>query len=523
MLARAGVVAGTVVDPADNEPVRKAIVTLTWQGTPRAWATSRTDSSGAFRFEGLPAGKYELRATKEGIGTAIYGATSLREPGESISLRDGETRAGLKLLFLRFANVSGRVFDPEGAPLRGAVLTMLRLGARNIAKERDAVTDDRGEYSIGNVAPGRYYVYAGPPEPGVSGSPGPMMIPQFLGGARTSKGSTILKVTGGEVVTGIDFNMTAEPLGRIHGHVVAAPDLPGAPESPPTVSSLYEMGAIVVSLMPIDDNLDERSIARTVLPPDYDFDFGDLAPNRYRLEALVQRDGRSWGASQMVDPARGADDLILSLAPAPDMKGTLRIEGTALPPAAGFKIQLLPYEMRPVVEGQIAANGSFTLPQVTSGEWFLRVTELASGELPSGAFFKSVRLGDKELRYQRLAIEPGSPEPLHIVISTNTAQIHGAVDGKAGILLVPSGEFHPVESLYYSAATDSDGKFSLDGIAPGKYKVFALEKTSAEDFKTPEAADQLDTADEEIDLAEGASLEVHPKLIPMERAREALP
>ncbi len=31
-LARAGVVAGTVVDPADNEPVRKAIVTLTWQG-----------------------------------------------------------------------------------------------------------------------------------------------------------------------------------------------------------------------------------------------------------------------------------------------------------------------------------------------------------------------------------------------------------------------------------------------------------------------------------------------------------
>ncbi len=430
----------------------------------------------------------------------------------------GKPRAGVKLHFLRFASVSGRVFDPEGAPLRGAVLTMLRLGARNLAKDRDAVTDDRGEYTIGNVAPGRYYVSASPPEPSVAGATGPMMIPQFLGGARTSRGSTILKVTGGENVTGIDFNMTAELPGRIHGHVVAAQDLPDAPESPPTVGSLYDMGAIVVSLVPIDDNLDERSIARTVLPPDYDFDFGDLAPNRFRLEALVQRDGRSWGASQMVDPARGADDVILSLAPAPDMNGTLRVEGPGLAPAAGFKIQLLPYEMRPLVEAQVAANGSFMLPQVTSGEWFVRIDGL-----PSGAFFKSMRLGDKEFRYQRLAIAPGSPQPLHIVISTNTAQIHGAVDGKAGILLLPSGEFHSVESLYYSAATDSDGKFSLNGIAPGKYRVLALEKTSAEDFKTAEAADQLDSGGEEIDLAEGASLDVHPKLIPMERAREALP
>ncbi len=278
------------------------------------------------------------------------------------------------------------------------------------------------------------------------------------------------------------------------------------------------MGAIVVTLVPIDDNLDERSIARTVLPPDYDFDFGDLAPNRYRLEALVQRDARSWGASQVVDPARGADDVILSLAPAPDMNGTLRVEGPALAPAAGFKIQVLPYEMRPTIEAQVAANGSFTLPQVTSGEWFLRIDEL-----PPGAFFKSVRLGDKEFRYQRLPIAPGSPQPLHIVVSTNTAQIHGAVDGKAGILLVPSGEFHSEETLYFSATTDSDGKFSLNGIAPGKYNVFALEKTSADDFKTPEAADQLDPAGEEIDLAEGASLEVHPTLIPLARVREALP
>src|ERR1700733_3367496 len=70
-----GVISGAVVEASNNEAVRKAIVTLTWQGSPRAWATSRTDSSGQFKFEGLPAGKYDLRATKTGEGAAIYGAT----------------------------------------------------------------------------------------------------------------------------------------------------------------------------------------------------------------------------------------------------------------------------------------------------------------------------------------------------------------------------------------------------------------------------------------------------------------
>jgi hypothetical protein len=68
-----GVISGRVVEASNNDPVRKAIVTLTWQGAPRSWATSRTDSSGQFKFEGLPPGKYDLRATKPGEGTAIYG------------------------------------------------------------------------------------------------------------------------------------------------------------------------------------------------------------------------------------------------------------------------------------------------------------------------------------------------------------------------------------------------------------------------------------------------------------------
>src|SRR5580704_16085803 len=95
-----GVVSGVVVEAASGEAVRKAVVTLTWQGTPRSWATTRTDGSGRFRFEGLPAGKYDLRAAKAGVGTAIYGANSVRELGEYVELGDGETREGVTLRFI---------------------------------------------------------------------------------------------------------------------------------------------------------------------------------------------------------------------------------------------------------------------------------------------------------------------------------------------------------------------------------------------------------------------------------------
>src|SRR5579864_2276471 len=84
-----GVIAGTVVESTSGEPVRKAIVTVTWHGTPRSWATTRTGGDGRFRFEGLPAGVYDLRANKAELGSANHGTNSTRESGETITLADG--------------------------------------------------------------------------------------------------------------------------------------------------------------------------------------------------------------------------------------------------------------------------------------------------------------------------------------------------------------------------------------------------------------------------------------------------
>jgi hypothetical protein len=512
-----GVISGSVLEASNNnDPVRKAIVTLTWQGTPRSWATSRTDTSGQFKFEGLPAGKYDLRAAKAGAGAAIYGASSVRELGELITLEDGEIRAGVKLRFLHSATISGRILDPHGDPATNIRVTLLKpgrnLGERVLVYYLGATTNDRGEYRFDDVAPGQYYLHAQqPPELG-GAEP---LTQQFFGGGRDSKDASVFTIHGDEALAGIDFHMTSEPAVQIHGRLTGVPDT--SRETQGINVHLWTANEYVASYW---------GNSQTVEAPGYAFSF-DLRPGRYGIDAEVEIEGKSWTASKFVDTSHIPGDVVLALAPPLDVKGKVRIErsaATAGPAVGSFDIRLTRRGYGPRITENPAADGTFTLKQVSPGEWLLNVSPL-----PPGAFLKVARLGDQDVRFAGMEIEPGSQDSLNVVISMNTAQVHGQVDAgdrdskRAGILLAPTGQYSTLTRFFYDVAADDTGKFELKDIAPGKYKIFALEKLAPGEFKTPEAASQLGPLGEEIELAEGASLEVHPKLIPVDRAREALP
>jgi protocatechuate 3,4-dioxygenase beta subunit len=511
-----GIISGSVVETSNNDPVRKAVVTLTWQGSPRSWAISRTDSSGQFQFEGLPSGKYDLRATKAGEGTAIFGASSVRELGELISLEDGETRAGVKLRFLHSATISGKVFDPHGDPVSNVAVTLLspgrNFGERALVRYRAVETNERGEYRLNDVAPGQYYLHA---EQHMERAGAEPLLQQFLGGARESKDAAVLTIHGGENLDGVDFHMTSEPFVQIHGRVTGVPD------------TWRDGKAIEVISWNADEYVENFiGLPQTATAPDYAFRF-DLKPGRYGLDSSVEIEGKTWTATQFVDTSHTSDEIALVLAPPLDVKGKLRIEGNAGlagPPASSFTMRLTRRGFGPRITANAAADGTFTLKQVPPGEWLLNINPM-----PPGAFLKQARFGEQDIRFARMEIKPGSEDAVSIVISMNTAQIHGEVDAgggdskRAGILLAPTGQYSTLTRFFYDVAADDSGKFQLKDIAPGKYKIFALEKLAPGEFKTPEAAGQLDPLGEEIELAEGAKPEVHPKLIPVERAREALP
>ncbi len=153
---------------------------------------------------------------------------------------------------------------------------------------------------------------------------------------------------------------------------------------------------------------------------------------------------------------------------------------------------------------------------------------MAINPLPPG-FLKSAQFGDKDIRFTPFEVEADGKASLNIVVSTNTAKIEGEIDSdsvnsqRAGIVVAPvAGPYHTLTRFYYGVVADDQGKFKLQGIAPGKYKIFAVEKMTPGSFQNPEAVDQLYDLGEVIELTEGANIQVKPKLIPMDRAEKAL-
>jgi len=528
-----GVIAGTVIDSASGDPVRKAIVTVTWHGTPRSWATLRTSSDGRFRFENLPAGTYDLRATKTEIGNAVYGANRSGELPGLIRLEDGETRDGLRLRFIRAATISGHVFDSDGDPARGMNVWLMRttrnLGERVVVNYRNAQSNDRGEYRIFNIDAGTYYVSAAPlavfPQPEVGYE---VPVGQFYGGTTDWKSSTPLTIHGGETVSGIDFHLSSAPLVHLRGRIegLPAPEQENAPK-PQRGVPMFGFG-LQLQIFPVDGVGRQPTIGGRVNNAEQSFEFGAGPAGRYRIEASAERAGKTYAASETVDVQPGTGDIVLTMAPAADVQGRLRIEGSVPKDANRINIGLTQENGRRRHNTEAGTDGHFTLKQVPPGEWALNVAPL-----PRGAFLKSAMLGDKDVRFSRFEIESGSGAALEIVVSMHSAKIFGEVEAaggsakRAGILVAPAGQNHDLARFYYAVPTDEQGKFRLAGIAPGKYKIFAVEGLAAANFRSPEAADALNAMMEggapAIDLGEDANVEVHPKPIPMERAREALP
>jgi protocatechuate 3,4-dioxygenase beta subunit len=559
--AGTGAISGTVVDGESGDAIRKAIVTLTLQGTPRRWATIRTDGDGRFQFSNLPAGKYGLRAEKA-EGTAIYGANNLRELSEFIALGEGETRGGIKLRFLHAASLSGRVFDSDGDPVADTRVSLLRpgrnFGAPALLQYRGTSTDERGEYRFSNVDPGRYYIRAMPARRQFDGTAAARQarpVDQYYGGARDFKEASPVHVAGGETLAGLDFHLVSEPAVEVQGLIAGVPDGLGPASSQPASAqpASTQTGAppglvkmrrlnrsagdatdgpeIQVMLIPADLGPQRWRSGSRARGPEHRFHLGEVSPGRYRIEATFDSGEKTYGASQVFDLHPDYGEIVLTLAPAVDIQGTLRVEGDASrkePGAAragsdGYSIQLTrPDTRQSNITADVASDGHFSLPQVLPGEWQLTVDSVPPG------FLKSAQYGDKDVRFTTFEAEAKGGIPLNIVVSMRTAAVEGEVDAgsgqakRAGILLAPVGPYHNLARFYYGTPADDTGKFHFEGIAPGKYKIFALEKMAAASFRNPEAADQLDTLGTLIDLAEGTTVEAHPKLIPTDRAAQAL-
>ena len=104
--------------------------------------------------------------------------------------------------------------------------------------------------------------------------------------------------------------------------------------------------------------------------------------------------------------------------------------------------------------------------------------------MPPDAYVADVRSGNVSVYDSGFEVGSVSPAPIQVVVNSGAGAIQGVVRNGAGkpvafasVTLAPEQNRRQNHALYADATSDSDGKFTIRGIAPGDYKLFAWEQT----------------------------------------------
>jgi len=199
-------------------------------------------------------------------------------------------------------------------------------------------------------------------------------------------------------------------------------------------------------------------------------------------------------------------NLQLSLAPGEELTGTLEIPGP--PQAQKHMVRLEPLEgvnWTGQLEVEVAKDGSFHLSNIFPGKFKTVVTPI-----PENGFIKAVMLDNKPAADNVLDLSNGGSR-IKITISPNAGQISGRVLDKDGDpLMGPCNvilQMSPALPEENGAARTSDGKYTLTGIRPGKYRLYAINILALLEMigggDVDETVKRFYEAGEEIEIKEG--------------------
>src|SRR5262249_16684470 len=158
--------------------------------------------------------------------------------------------------------------------------------------------------------------------------------------------------------------------------------------------------------------------------------------------------------------------------------------------AVDFSFQAVDWDDRPA-HAELNKDGSFQIKDVPPDTYRLSIG--SHGKVLDGCFVKAVKLGGEDVGEAGFGVAGGSYS-LDVVVGANGATVDGFVtddqDKPASdvyAVIAPPGEGSPRRDLYQFARTDSRGHFSLTGLNPGEFVLFAADEDPVQtDFMDPQ-------------------------------------
>jgi len=514
---------GTVVDAQTGEPVRKAEVTAIWSGRdtdasnhdPQSMAS---DSSGHFIISGLPAGKYRLRIEANRFAAQSYGESRFGGRGKDVEVAAGQHVTGLDVRLIPCGVITGAVHDESGDPVEGAMLQAIPVGRRRgFQGGSQAQTNDLGQYRLYNLAPGQYLVQVSIQrgEDQQLQAAQEAYVPIFYPDVTDPASAATIAVDAGGETQGIDLDVRPVHAVHVSGRVVNA-------SSGRTTQNAYVM------LMPAAAD-PRRGLGRVAMMtasrysasaegPRGDFEISGVPAGSYWATATLQDDQRQSQGRVLVQVGDAdVQGLTIPVSAGANLAGHVRVDPQRPFDYSKLAVAAIPADGLPFgAQGtQVRPDGGFTLENLMAGNYHLQVSGF-----PEEYYLKAARLGGGDVLETGLSVDSSiASAQLDVVLSAGGSTVSGTVvkdekPAQATVFLVPDPPRRDRDDLYSVKRTQPDGSFSLLGLPPGDFKLFAFEDPDPGLPTDPSLLQPYESKGSSVHLEEGRKQTVQLDLIP---------
>src|SRR5580765_5698135 len=519
---------GTVVKDPDDEPIKKAIIEMIAENQGEGGNyTATSDAEGRFKIADILPGRY--RVVLERAGYVGIDSKRKRSLGWMLSIEAGQEIHDHKLHMLAAAIVTGRVLDEDGDPMANVDVSVLRRKGKSLEAIGSTATNDLGEYRIGGLLAGKYYLSAMPlpnfqtfaTRKTIAGKETAALQTSYLrtfypGVVDRAQASTIELKAGME--TPMDFSLSRKHAASVRGRVLGMAPGTGGMVSLRNKESFTEFNSGEIG-------------------KDGKFEILNVVPGSYRITAMTVVNDKPHVESQPLEvDTSDVEDVEFVPQPPAILRGRVRFSGKSSKAegTSGF-IFLRSTEGDDEFEsgvtisgdettdssdyGKLKPDGSFEIKNVRPGNYEIMFAR--DSQEDRNSFVESVTAGTKEFVDTGLKVNGGA-FVLDVTVSSGAGVIEGVVTGDnkepvigSAVVAVPEARFRKQASRYARAETDQNGRFSIRGLRPGTYSLCAWE--SAEEGDQYLDPDFLKTADEHgtpIKVEKSSHQRVELKIIP---------
>jgi carboxypeptidase family protein len=515
---------GTVVNSVTGEPIRGALVQA-YIGVQRS---ALTGADGTFQFEGVPAGQGGVTARKPGYFSPYEIRTSRFSTMQSVPpVTVGPDQPSVLIKLVPEGLIYGRISGDGGEPIENLPVHLffeaVVNGQRTPGDIRSVNTNEKGEFRMAELAPGKYFLFVGPSQaesfPTKSSGQGTQgYAGAFYAGAPDLASASPVEIAPGARAE-INISLSLQPFFRISGSVSGFSQNEGV-----SLQFLNASGQPVGVLSAFDPN---KGTFQTMPMP--------LGPYTITAEAQDPKSQRMFFASRSVNLNSDLSGVHLMFAPGAMIPVDIRLEATHTD-SSTLQPQIFTSGLRKVVGNSVPARvilvskdrltqmqfGSESVGNAENDPQAIKSVPPGTYTVtiyPNGPYYaQSARSGLTDLLREDLVVAAGgSVQPIQVVLRDDFATLDGKISddghpasGSVEVIAIPEGTPRQSQPV---VTNNPQGQFNLGQLPPGTYKILAVDHQGEFEYANPEILNKYLSKARDITLLPNQTASVDLELV----------